>query len=467
VLYRVRVARNREGDDGMRHMRKFFSLLVIALLVSTVLYGLAQFEWQPPTVEITLDSVYLGRRPFDIVLMDPGKGLERVAVVLTGEHGTATLLEKEYATPVRTDTIRLTLDPQTLRNMEGVADMRVVAEDRSYRHVWQGNTTTVTKKVIIDMTPPQVEVQSREHYLTHGGSGLVIYTASADAVRSGVQVGDYFFPGRPGYFASPELYLAFFAYPYNADQKDSVVVVAEDAAGNGTAARFFYRVKTVPYRDSTLPMSDEFIRRKMLPLLGGDASPPLSPKEVFLQVNRDLRRANDAAIQRIGENSGHDLLWDGAFHQLTNSQVEANFADARTYVYVGEVIDRQYHLGYDLAVTQHAPVEAANNGLVVFAGALGIYGNAVILDHGYGITTLYGHMSAIDVNVGDQVQKKQVIGRTGETGLAIGDHLHYGVYIHGVPVRPEEWWDAHWINDNILHKIRQAAGALSAETRQQ
>jgi Peptidase family M23 len=399
--------------------------------------------------------------------MDTGKGLARVAVVLAGEHGATTLLEKEYAAPIDADTLRITLDPQTLGIMEGVAEMRVMAEDRSYRKLWQGNTTTVTKKVIIDLTPPQVEVRSRAHYLTHGGSGLVIYTSSADAVRSGVQVGDYFFPGQPGYFASPELYLAFFAYPYNVDQDENVMVVAEDAAGNSQAARFFYRLKTVRYRDSTLHMSNAFIQRKMLPLLGGDVSPSLEPKEVFWKVNRDLRHVNDTAIQRIGANSRPELLWNGAFHQLTNSQVEANFADARTYVYAGEVIDQQYHLGYDLAFTQHALIEAANDGIVVFAGDLGIYGNVVILDHGYGVNTLYGHMSAIDVHVGDQVQKRQSIGRTGETGLATGDHLHYGVYIYGVPVRPEEWWDARWINDNILHKIRQAAGEASPGTRQQ
>jgi hypothetical protein len=222
----------------MRRTRKFFPLLVIALLGSAALYVFAQFEWHPPTVEITLNSVYLGRRPFDIALMDTGKGLARVAVVLAGEHGATTLLEKEYAAPIDADTLRITLDPQTLGIMEGVAEMRVMAEDRSYRKLWQGNTTTVTKKVIIDLTPPQVEVRSRAHYLTHGGSGLVIYTSSADAVRSGVQVGDYFFPGQPGYFASPELYLAFFAYPYNVDQDENVMVVAEDAAGNSQAAGF-------------------------------------------------------------------------------------------------------------------------------------------------------------------------------------------------------------------------------------
>jgi murein DD-endopeptidase MepM/ murein hydrolase activator NlpD len=309
-------------------------------------------------------------------------------------------------------------------------------------------------------------VRSRNHYLTHGGAGLVIYTVSADAARSGVQVGDYFFPGQPGYFATPDLYLAFFAYPYNVDQGKNVVVLAEDAAGNTREARFIYRVKTVPYRTSTLHISNEFIGRKILPLLGGDAPPPLEPKEVFLKVNRDLRKVNDATIQRFGENSRHELLWHGAFHQLTNSQVEANFADARTYIYAGEAIDHQYHLGYDLAVTRHYPIEAANDGVVAFAGDLGIYGNTVVIDHGYGVHTLYGHMSAIDVHVGGKVQKKQRIGRTGETGLATGDHLHYGVYIHGVPVRPEEWWDEHWINDNILDKIRQAADESGARTSQ-
>jgi murein DD-endopeptidase MepM/ murein hydrolase activator NlpD len=449
----------------MRRAKTLCYLLISSLLISTTLYVLPHVEQRPPTVDVKLDSDYLGLRPFDVEIADTGKGLQRVAIVLAGEHGVATLLEKEYPAPLHADTIQMTLAPHTLGTTEGVAEIRVMVEDRSYRRVWKGNTTTVKKQVIIDVTPPRVEVRSRDHYLTHGGSGLVIYTASADTVRSGVKVGAYVFPGQPGYFANPDLYLAFFAYPYNVDQQEKVVVFAEDAAGNAQASRLVYHLRLVSYRDSTLQISDEFIVRKMLPLLASHTSPPLGRKEAFLQVNRDLRHVNDAAIQRIGEQSRQQLLWRGAFHQLTHSQVEANFADARTYVYAGEVIDQQYHLGYDLAVTRHYPIEAANAGVVVFAGDLGIYGNTVILDHGYGVNTLYGHMSAIAVRVGDNVQKKQTIGRTGETGLAIGDHLHYGVYMYGVPVRPQEWWDEHWINDNILQKIHHAAGASSVGTR--
>jgi murein DD-endopeptidase MepM/ murein hydrolase activator NlpD len=204
----------------------------------------------------------------------------------------------------------------------------------------------------------------------------------------------------------------------------------------------------------------------MVPILGEEHSQGIGLKDVFLKVNSDLRKKNDAEIRRIGEKSQAQMIWNGAFHQLTNSKVEANFADARTYLYQGEEIDHQYHLGYDLAVTRRYPVEAANDGMVVFTGDLGIYGNAVIIDHGYGLNSLYGHLSTIEVNVGDGIKKKQIIGRTGETGLAAGDHLHYGVYIYGVPVRPVEWWDEKWINDNILNKINEAKVEFGAGAKQ-
>jgi len=183
-------------------------------------------------------------------------------------------------------------------------------------------------------------------------------------------------------------------------------------------------------------------------------------------VNRDIRRKNEGEIKTICADSKNAILWKGAFHQLTNSKVEANFADERTYIYKGETIDHQYHLGYDLAVTEKSPIEAANDGVVVFAGDLGIYGNAVIIDHGFGVSTLYAHMSSIGVNVGDPVKKKQIIGKTGETGLAAGDHLHYAVLIQGVPVLPTEWWDEKWINDKVLSKIKEAEVEFSTQSAQ-
>jgi len=138
-------------------------------------------------------------------------------------------------------------------------------------------------------------------------------------------------------------------------------------------------------------------------------------------------------------------MWEGVFVQLSNSQVEAFFADHREYVYSGKVIDTQYHLGFDLAVTKHYPVDAANSGVVVLAEYFGIYGNTIVIDHGYGLQSLYAHLSSFQAKMGDYVRKGQMIAKSGMTGLAAGDHLHFSVLVHGVQVNPVEWWDPDWV----------------------
>jgi murein DD-endopeptidase MepM/ murein hydrolase activator NlpD len=120
-------------------------------------------------------------------------------------------------------------------------------------------------------------------------------------------------------------------------------------------------------------------------------------------------------------------------------------------------VDTQIHFGYDLAAVQQGPVPAANSGVVVFAGPLSIYGNVVVVDHGLGLQTLYAHLSSIDVKEGDEVAKEQELGRTGSTGLALGDHLHYEVLINGVSVTPLEWWDAKWIRDHVGRPLHEAS----------
>jgi murein DD-endopeptidase MepM/ murein hydrolase activator NlpD len=187
---------------------------------------------------------------------------------------------------------------------------------------------------------------------------------------------------------------------------------------------------------------------------------------VFIAVNKTLRKENEEKIVAVTSKTSPQILWKGAFSQLSNSKVEANFADYRTYTYNNEPVDSAYHLGYDLSVTKHYPVEAANIGTVAFAGDLGIYGNCVMLDHGLGLYTLYGHLSQIDVKVGDSVQARQPLGKSGETGLAAGDHLHFGVYLDGVAVLPVEWWDAKWINDNVTPKLEGRTGDEIAVSQQ-
>ena len=172
-------------------------------------------------------------------------------------------------------------------------------------------------------------------------------------------------------------------------------------------------------------------------------------------INGELRRKNAAKIASMAKETSPEMLWGGVvFHPFTNSAVEAAFADQRTYVYQGKEVDQQTHLGFDLASLAGNPVLAANRGKVLYAEELGIYGNCVIIDHGMGVQSLYAHLSSIGVKPGDMVKKEQALGRSGMTGLAGGDHLHFTMLVNGHMVNPVEWWDPHWIQDRILRKLR-------------
>ena len=284
---------------------------------------------------------------------------------------------------------------------------------------------------------------------------------------SGVRLGTHYFPGFQGQVKGhPDYFIDFFAHAYDVPPGAKAMLVATDKAGNTREMPLAYELKDVKYRKSTIAISDNFLQNKMAPLLSDAGARKGTPKEIFLAVNHTLRKENEDKIAAITSKTTPSILWKGAFSQLSNSKVEANFADSRTYTYNGEPIDTAFHLGYDLSVTKHYPIEASNSGRVAFAGDLGIYGNAVILDHGLGLFTLYGHMSSIDVKAGDSVQQRQILGKTGETGLAAGDHLHFGVYLDGVAVLPVEWWDPKWVNDNITAKLEGRSGVAVAEAQQ-
>jgi murein DD-endopeptidase MepM/ murein hydrolase activator NlpD len=292
-----------------------------------------------------------------------------------------------------------------------------------------------------------------------GGVGVIVYKPSADTATSGVKMGPHFFPGFAGPIKGrPDHYLALFAHPYNVPPETRPTLVATDRAGNTREMRIAYELKNVKYKKSTIALPDAFLQNKVAPLLTDTAARQGSPAEVFVAVNKKLRKENEDKIAEVTKKATPQVLFQGAFAQLSNSKVEANFADERTYTLNGQPIDTAFHLGFDLSVTKHYPIEAANSGTVAFVGDLGIYGNTVILDHGIGLFTLYSHMSSVDVKVGDSIAKKQPLGKTGETGLAAGDHLHYGVYLDGLAILPVEWWDPKWIEDNLAPKLEGRSG---------
>jgi len=437
-------------------------VIVIAALAAGVFTLQPRFESAAPQITISPNVDMAGVAPLEIQVSDPGSGLKSVVATVSQGGAELSLASEQFAQPVSEKKIAVAL-AKVPGVKEGPAVLRVVARDAS---LWRGNETVLEKKLTIDITPPTLELIADDRYVNFGGVGVVVYKASADTAASGVKIGDHFFPGFTGQVKDhPDYVLALFAHAYDTAPELRPTVVATDQAGNTREMRLAYELKNVRYKKSTIALSDAFLQNKVAPLLTDAAARQGTPKDLFIAVNKNQRKQNEDRINTITTKASPTLLWKDAFSQLSNSKVEANFADQRTYTYNGATIDTAYHLGYDLSVTKNYPAEAANSGTVAFTGDLGIYGNTVILDHGLGLFTLYSHLSAIDVKVGDTVTKRQALGKTGETGLAAGDHLHFGVYLDGVAVLPVEWWDQKWIDDNITPKLQGHSGQEIAEAQ--
>jgi len=463
----TRPTRMSTADRSTPRAAIFVFLIIIIGLLLGAYYLQPRFEWEAPQIKFTPDSDVLGMKPIEIDVADPGAGLKSVSATLTAGGAERTLVSEKYDQPVSGKKITVALTSALSGVKEGPAILRVSARDGSLWNFFKGNETVIQKNVSIDITPPTLELIADDRYVNFGGVGVIVYKPSTDTVTSGVRIGDYFFPGFAGQIKDhADHFIALFAHAYNVPAEARAVLVATDKAGNTKEMPLSYELKNVKYKKSTIAVSDNFLQTKVIPLLNDVGARQGTPKDVFVAVDKGVRKENEDKIAAVTKKATPSMLWKGAFTQLSNSKVEANFADERTYTYNNEPIDTAYHLGYDLSVTKHYPVEAANSGAVAFTGDLGLYGNAVILDHGLGLFTLYGHLSSIDVKVGDSIQQRQIIGKTGETGFAAGDHLHYGVYLDGVAVLPVEWWDEKWINDNIQPKLEGQTGEAIAEAQQ-
>jgi murein DD-endopeptidase MepM/ murein hydrolase activator NlpD len=250
------------------------------------------------------------------------------------------------------------------------------------------------------------------------------------------------------------MYFCVFAFPQHLEAKQyNPELVVEDVAGNLSVSRLAVVPVNVNFRRDVINITDNFLLTKM-PELGHLAPNAATPLEQYLSINRDIRAANEKVLLGLKAKTADNMLWSGPFIHMPRAAERARYGDFRTYMYQGQKIDEQTHMGLDLASLPHADIPAANDGIVVFAEFFGIYGNAVIVDHGQGLMSLYSHMNTMDVSVGHVVRKGQILGQTGTTGLAVGDHLHFGILMQGVEVQPLEWLDPKWIREKVVERMK-------------
>lgn len=445
-------------------------LLVLALVVAGawILAGRAA----APRIDIRQPAKVLGiDGTLDVAIDTPRGELTRLEMALEqqGKRTPLGSLGDSAATLTQegTDRVRVmrAIGRSSVPGLQSGPARIVVTAARPVLYGLRTAQSTATRDIAVRLEPPRVSVVSTHHFVNHGGAEMVVYRVSPPDVASGVRVGDVEYPGYPASgagalagktVADPALRVAFFALLYDQDRDAPIHLFARDEAGNAARADFEHRVFPKPFRRSRIDLDDSFLRRVVPGILERTRDLKAEGDDLakFLVINGELRRRNAETIAKVADQTAAEALWSGPFQQLGNSAVQAAFADHRTYFYQGREVDQQVHLGFDLAVTANVPVVAANRGKVIFADDLGIYGNCVIVDHGMGVQSLYAHLSSIDTAPGQTVDKGQTLGRSGMTGLAGGDHLHYTMLLQGRAVNPVEWWDSHWIEDRVLRKLR-------------
>jgi len=453
-------------------MKSLLKVVVLAfLLTGAAALLLATLRVSPaPRVEIRPRAKALGvRGVVHVAVSVPGgRGLSGVRVEVE-QGGKTTVVARTTDTPLppwdlRGGARRLSreLDAEVGRGAvpdlrEGEVVVRVVA-DRAGTWLRRPAPVVAEARLPVRLTPPALSVLSSQNYVSQGGSGVVVYRASVPPARDGVRAGDWFFPGAPLPGSVTGARFALFGVPWDLDDASAIRLVAEDDAGNSTQAAFVDELRRRPPASDRIELQDDFLQRVVAEIRQQTPSLPDhgSLLENYLEINRNLRQANAGEIVELARRSPPSFLWKEPFLPLRRAAVMSHFADQRTYVYQGREVDRQTHLGFDLASTARAPVPAANAGRVVLARYFGIYGNTVILDHGAGLLTLYAHLSSIDAKEGQDVARGAFIGRTGRTGLAGGDHLHFTTLVGGLPVEPTEWWDPHWIRDRVARRLAPA-----------
>jgi len=441
--------------------------LIVLLLLFIVLAWKVTFS-SAPTIQLQGEIKGIGMStPLNIDVRDARHQLKHIQVeVRQGDHSFV-VLDRSLPTPrwwkiwsrggQKQATFSIRAGRKEIPELQdGRATLVFVATNDSWGRFFRGGRAEMSLDLPVRLTPPSIEVLTTQHYINQAGCDMVLLKVSPGTSESGVQVGSYFFPSWPVTASSTETRLCLFAYPYDVDPKTPARIVARDDAGNESLANFTYEVFPKKFKSDTIQVTDEFMARVVPPILSQtpDLRDQGSMLKNFLLVNGTLRREDAQVFVALSQKTSPHFTWTQPFVPLGNAKVEAAFADARTYVYNGQAVDHQTHLGFDLAVVQHTPVVAANDGVVVFARFLGIYGNAIVIDHGCGLQSLYGHLSSIGVKEGEQVTRGQEIGRSGQTGLAGGDHLHFTMLLDGIPVNPVEWWDPHWIHDRIEAKLQ-------------
>ncbi|NWF66129.1 MAG: M23 family metallopeptidase [Campylobacterales bacterium] len=447
---------NKRGNGGTI---VFMSILILLGVAGYFIYNSTMFEREKPKIVIE-DVLYWNlKEPLNFKITDNEK-LKFYKIALTDGQNDIVLSSNVLNEPKKEVTEELKVPKWALSINKKELYFVVEAVDGSNWNFFQGNKEVKNFKVIIDTKKPNTYLINSSYKITRGGSALSIFRAedeNLDSITIETNYGKNLTP-IPFYKKGYYLILA----PWNIDSNEfNAKVVAKDKAGNISILPLKHFIENKKYKSSNITLKDDFLNGKITSLFE-ELNPEVdaqTPLEKFMYINEKERQKNEDLIHEITSKVPQNLIDNFSielFYPLRNGASVASFGDKRYFFYNNKQVSQSSHVGLDLASTEIADITANDSAEVVYVGFNGIYGNMLILYHGLGIFSLYAHCSSVLVSKGNIVKKGDIIAKTGKTGLAIGDHLHFGILIQGVEVRPEEWMDKSWIKTNIYEIIENA-----------
>ena len=433
-----------------------FALMVVG---AVYIYSSTMFERDLPYVSMNSNGYWNLKKPLKIKIEDLS-GVKSYNVVLKSKNDEIILHNEQFM--IAKESLNIEVEPPRSAYAMKDKDITIIvqATDSSKWNFLNGNSVTKEFKLKIDKKRPQLSVLSNSYKIKKGGAALVIFKVDDENLK------DFYiqtnfnkkFKAQP--FYKDGYYISLLAWPVT-QRSFKANIIAHDFAGNSSKTYIPLYLKQKKYRVSNIKLRDKFLKGKIAQLAEEfiETQGIESSLEQFKIINEDVRAKNEKLIHEITSVVYDEMIIDfkiNKMYPLKNGKVVASFGDHRKYTYKGKNISESYHLGLDMASNAMAKIKPKNSGDIVYADYNGIYGNMPIVHHGLGLYTIYGHCSSIKVNNGDFLNENDNIANTGKSGYAMGDHLHFGVLIQGIEVRPAEWMDKKWMKLNISDVIKNA-----------
>ena len=465
----MRYRRSSYGSYGRRRgSSKSAWIIILGLLIGVGAYIFTSptFEREDPIIQ-SKDNIYWNRRDPLLITISDNMGLKSYKIEISDGQNSVVVADELILEPnVKKKVIKVKYPSKaingTMLNSKATQfKVTITARDRSNWGFFQGNKAVKNIIVNIDYHRPDINILANSYSITQGGSALVVFQVKDDNLKDFyLKEGNRKFKVVPykqqGYYAS------LIAWPFNQDHF-SAKVVAEDMAGNKRVVNIPYYIVARKYKTSWIKATDKFIDGKISDLAESNPQYALIEDRIakLKAINENMRQANEKLIHTLASKIPEKMVdeWHiKPFYPLKNGKKVASYGDHRHYYYKdkGNEVSQSYHVGLDMASTKMATIISSNAGKVVFTENNGIYGNMPMISHGMGLYTIYGHCSTILVQQDQEIDAGTPIAKTGMTGLALGDHLHFGVLVQGIEVRPEEWMDKRWIHNNIEKVFQEA-----------